>query len=161
MASQRRQEVWYALLDAEMNEVYWSREAQRFGTQGRFLAMAAAIASSGTVLALFGSYPFVGKLIACVASLVSIVHAHFYQTVRLKQVTTLSARWKEIAIDYRLLWGECKEEDALDEKAWGKFETISRREKQIDESAFMVNTKRLKQAQEQVCISRGLKYEHK
>jgi hypothetical protein len=73
--SQAREDLWNALLDAEMNEIYWSHEAQRHGSRDRFFAATAAIVSSGTVLALFASYPNIGKGVALLSSVVSIIHA--------------------------------------------------------------------------------------
>ncbi len=101
----------------------------------------------------------VGKILASAASIVSIVHATFYHTGRLKQVASLAARWKEIAIEYRLLWSNTKGKDAAETKICSDYEAISRREKSIDESAFKAHQGRLKQAQDQVFISRGLKHE--
>lgn len=127
-----------------MNEIYWSDEAQRYGSRDRYLAATTAIISSGTVLALFASLPMVGKVMASVASIVSIVHATFYHTGRLKQVASLAARWKEMAIEYRLLWSNFKNKDVVELKVWNDFEAVSRREKSIDESAFKVDQGRLK-----------------
>jgi hypothetical protein len=157
--SQKRTDIWESLLDAEMNEIYWSDEAQRYGSRDRWLAATAAIVSSGTVLALFASFPMVGKGMGTVASIVTIIHATFYHTGRLKQVASLAARWKEIAIEYRFLWSNTKGKEVAESKICNDYEAISRREKSIDESAFKAHQRRLKQAQEQVFISRGLKHE--
>ncbi len=159
MNSQMRTDIWESLLDAEMNEIYWNGEAQRYGSRDRFFAATAVIVSSGTVLALFASSPMVGKILASVASIVSIVHATFYHTGRLKQVASLAARWKEMAIEYRSLWSNTKGKDVAESKICADCEAISRREKSIDESAFKAHQGRLKQAQEQVFISRRLNHE--
>ncbi|MDR3434931.1 MAG: hypothetical protein P4L95_24010 [Rouxiella aceris] len=159
MNSQKRTDIWESLLDDEMNEVYWCGEARRYGVQDRLLSTTVAIASSSTVLALVGSAQMVGKVIACLATVVSIVHATFFHTGRLKQVTTLAARWKEMAIDYRLLWAGIESDDVVDVKVWKEYETISRREKQIDESAFNINQRRLMSAFNQVRTARGFTHE--
>ena len=142
MSSQRRIDVWNALLDAEMNELYWHGEAKRYSTQDRWVSLAAAVLSSGTAETLvsgLSAYPAIGKAIACVASVVTIFHANFFHSGRLKQLTTIAARWKDMAIDYRLLWGELEDEEQVDNKQWKTYETFSRLEKQIDESTFPVN----------------------
>jgi len=157
--SQAKEDLWNALLDAEMIEIYWSHEAQRHGSRDRIFAATAAIVSSGTVLALFASYPNVGKAVALLSSIVSIIHATFFHTGRLKQASSLAARWRELAIEYRFLWSSFKNKDLAESKIWTSFQTISRREKSIDESAFKVNQGRLRMAQEQVLIARGLKHE--
>ena len=119
MASQKRIDMWNALLDAEMNELYWHREAQRYGSQDRTFAVAAAILSSGTAVTLFSglsSYPTIGKVAACLAGAVAIFHAKFYHSGRLKQLTTIATRWKEMAIDYQLLWTKSTEGVTLTRK---------------------------------------------
>jgi hypothetical protein len=154
--------MWNALLDAEMNELYWHREAQRYGTQDRAIAVTAAILSSGTAVTLFSglsTYPLIGKIAACLAGAVAIFHAKFYHSGRLKQLTTIATRWKEMAIDYQLLWSELDEGCDVGEKAWKEYEAISRREKAIDESTFKIHNGRLKQAQARIYEARGLKHE--
>lgn len=159
MASQKRIDMWNTLLDAEMNEVYWHREAHRYSTQDRYMAVAAAILSSSTVVALFSglsSSPIVSKGVACLAGAVTILHAKFFHSGRLKQLTTIATRWKELAIDYRLLWSELEDGNEVDAKTWKEFETISHREKSIDESPFRIHASRLQAAQDQIYKSRGL-----
>jgi len=147
------------MLDAEMHEVYWGCEAQRYGARDRILAATVAIVSSGTAVALFTPYPYVAKFVASFASAISIIHATYYHTGRLKQVSTLAARWKEIAVDYRLLWTSLKFKKEDEATIWRDFERISNREMNIDESAFHVSERRKQWAQDQVCKSRGLKHE--
>ena len=162
VASQKRVDMWESLLDAEMNEVYWHREAQRYSTQDRFVAVTAAILSSGTAVALFSgisSYPLVGKSVACLAGAATIVHAKFFHSGRLKQLTTIATRWKDMAIDYKLLWSELEDGEDIDAKSWKEYEAISRSEKNIDESTFHIHDGRLKEAQAKVYEARGLKYE--
>jgi hypothetical protein len=159
VASQKRIDMWNALLDAEMNEVYWHCEAERFSSRDRFWAVAAAMLSSGTVVALFSGIhasAMVSKTVACLAGGVTIYHAKYFHSGRLKQLTTIATRWKEMAIDYGLLWSNLESEDQVDAKIWNKFEAICNREKRIDESTFRINDCRLKAAQNQIFKARGL-----
>lgn len=162
VASQKQIDMWNALLDAEMNEVYWHREAQRYGTQDRYIAVTAAILSSSTIVALFSGIPaspLLSKVVACLAGAVTIFHAKFYHSGRLKQLTTIATRWKEMAIEYQLLWCELEDACEVSAKAWKEYEAISRREKNIDESTFKIHDGRLKEAQARIYAARGLKYE--
>jgi hypothetical protein len=164
LASQKRIDMWNALLDAEMNEVYWHREAQRYTTQDRFIAVAAAILSSSTVVALFSGVsasPIISRAVACLAGAVAISHAKFFHSARLKQLTTIATRWKEMAIEYQLLWSELDSNCEVDAKTWREYEAISRREKNIDESAFKIHDGRLKEAQARIYEARGLKDEQR
>ena len=157
---EKRTEIWNSTLDAEMNEIYWSDEAQRYGAADRVLKVLIALLSSGTTLALFAalsSHPNLGKALALVVTALSLVHSNFFSTNRLKLVTALAARWKEIAIEYRLLWAELEDAETITSRAWKEYEVVCRREKQIDESAFRINPKRLSRAQAQVIITRKLK----
>lgn len=156
---EKRTEMWNSMLDAEMNEIYWSGEAQRHGAADRVLKVFIALSSSGTAIALFAALSLdqkLGKALALVASALSLVHSIFFSTNRLKLVTALAARWKEIAIEYRLLWAELESAETIPLKAWRKYEVVCQREKQIDESAFRINPKRLSNAQDQVIMTRNL-----
>lgn len=159
MNSQQRADIWNSLLDAEMYERYWTSEAQRYSAQDRVMAIVAAVLTSGTAAALYSTYPVGAKCIAFLASGVSITHATVFNRMRVKQVSTLALRWKELAIELKLLWAEvtCKSSDKS--RLWNKYVQLSGREKQIDDSAFTVNVKRMSVAQDRVNQARGLKYE--
>lgn len=62
-------------------------------------------------------------------------------------------------IDYNLLWSELEDGNEVDNKTWKEFETISHREKNIDESAFRIHKGRLDEAYAEVLKARGLKNE--
>lgn len=161
MNSQQRADIWNSLLDAEMYERYWTSEAQRYSFQDRIMAIAVAVLTSGTAAALYSTYPVAAKVIAFFASGMSIIHATVFNRMRVKQVSSLALRWKELAIELKLLWAQvtCKSSDKL--RLWNQYVELSHREKQIDDSAFTVNRKRMAVAQDQVNQARGLKYEPK
>lgn len=157
--AEKQTEIWNSMLDAEMNEIYWTEEAQRHGSQDRGLKVLIALLSSGTTVALFvalSTHPGIGKATALLATGASLVHSTFFSTNRLKLVTGLAARWKEIAIEYRLIWAALEDESTVSAKVWKEFESVCRREKQIDESAFSVHKKRLLRAQTLVEERRNL-----
>lgn len=62
MSSQLKTDLGESLLDAEMNVVYWSDEAQRYSNNERTLIVAVAVLSSSSALALFASYAVLGNL---------------------------------------------------------------------------------------------------
>jgi hypothetical protein len=142
-----------------MNEVYWSCEAQRYGSRDRSLTVATAVLSSATVVALFSPFPPVGKVLAILASILSLVHATTFSKARVKQISGLASSYKELAIEFKLLWGQAQSTKAEDVKHWKEYEVLARREKKIDESAFHINNKRMKSAQAQVRRARGLEDE--
>ena len=157
-SSEKRAEMWNSMLDAEMNELYWADEAQRQGNTDRLLKIVIALSSSGTTLALFApitSHPNTAKALTALVTALSLIHTNMYSTARLKLVTSLAARWKEIAIEYCLLWAELDEDGETLPKTWKEFESVCRREKQIDESAFKINEKRLLNAFNRVRVTRG------
>jgi len=147
------------MLDAEMNDIYWGCEAQRYGSQDRTLTIAAAAISSATAITLFSPYPAAGKALALLASALSVVHATVFNKVRVKQIASLASNYKELAIELRLLWCQVQINATDDVKRWQEYETFPRREKKIDESAFSINRKRMRSAQQQVRRARGLENE--
>ncbi len=151
--------MWEALLDAEMNECFWSGEAQRANTVDLALKWTSAILSSGTVASLLTNHPSLPWLtpaVAILTSVLSVSQVVYFNSTRLKSLSVLAAQWSNLARDYRLLWA--KWEDAVGDDpptVWEAFEVVVKRERQ-DESGFRINQKRLRFAQRQVKENRRL-----
>ena len=159
MSSQQREDIWRGMLEAETNDCFWADEAKRYGAHARQLSIWTSILSSGTVVALLAVpawHSISGKILAAIASIISIIHTTLYSPARLKQLGAITGEWKNMAIDYRLLWSEIESEEAPDAKQWNRFQALSRQEKEIDESGFSVSTKGFRAAQNQVKRKRGL-----
>lgn len=161
MNAQQRVDIWQSMLDAEMYEFYWTCEAQRYGTWDRSFTIASALLSSSTVVALFSALPEVGKAFAVLATVASVVHATVFSRTRVKQIAMLAEKWKELAIELKLLWSQVEGDRQNRAKHWKLYETLARKEKQFDVSAFPVNTRRMDKAQEHVFRYRGLTHEPK
>lgn len=159
MSSQQREDIWKSLLEAETNDCAWSDEAKSYGSLARWLSIWTSILSSGTLLALFTVpewHSVAGKVLAAIASIVSIVHTASYNPARLKQIATLAGEWKALAIDYKLLWSEVENEETPDAEHWNRYQALSREEKKIDESGFRLSTKKMRAAQNTTKRRRGL-----
>src|SRR3974377_132047 len=112
-----------------MYEIYWSCEAQRYSAQDRNMTVVVAAMSSATFLALLSPFPFAAKILAVMASVISIVHATVFNKVRVKQISALVASYKELAIELKLLWSQVQSDRENDAKRWKEYETLERRKK--------------------------------
>lgn len=150
--------LWEAMLDAEMNVLYWDFLCRRFTNWDRWLKFIIALTSSGTAIAawsLWAQHPATWKIVTGASCVISVYHSFFFHSERITKVSSLVATWKEVKIKYQLLW---EENPALDSKeAWDSFESTKLREAQIDESVVPKDEKLLQMVYQQVLTARGLK----
>ena len=130
----RRTVLWESLLDAEMNFCYWDLVSSRYSKLDTVFKIVIAIAASGTVAAwsIWSQYPAAWKVFSAIACLVSLLHPYVCSADQLKRTSKLAANWKEISIDYELLWYKDSQFESSD--SWTKFAAIKKRESKIDET---------------------------
>jgi hypothetical protein len=141
ISADRRTVLWDAMLDAEMNSCYWDLVSARYAGLDLAFKIIIAIAASGTVAGwgLWAQYPDARK---------------FFSADKLKRTSKLVGSWKEIFIDYELLW--YKDDDLEASESWTKFDSIKRREGKIDESQLPRWNGMLEKAFRHVLAKRGL-----
>jgi hypothetical protein len=158
LQSDHSRALWDSMLDAEMNVLYWTYRCAREQQWTKTLKIIVLVTASGTALAslsVWTSYPTVWQFIAASAFIASVISQACFPPERLAKLSGLIATWKEVSIDYGLLW----EKDArlADNGTWDEFEALKRREKTIDESEFpKTKSKLLEKAFHHVCRKRGL-----
>ncbi len=130
----RRVALWDAMLDAEMNSCYWDLVSARYASVDLAFKIIIAIAASGTVAAwgLWSQYPDTWKVLSGIACIASIAHPYICSSDKLKRTSKLVGTWKEVFIDYELLWYKDDELESSD--SWTTFVAIKRREGKIDET---------------------------
>jgi hypothetical protein len=151
-----REVLWNALLDAEMNVCYWNWISDRSAQWDERLKFLIALAASGTVAAwgIWSRYPSAWKFLSAVACVASIGHPFFFSSEKLKRISGLVGTWKEVCINYDLLWEQ--DSDLATTDSWNQFETTKRRESSIDETSLPKKPKLIRKAYEHVRRKRGL-----
>jgi len=132
----RRTALWDSMLDAEMNSCYWDLVSARYTSWDLWIKITIAVTASGTVAgwSIWAQNPgaVVWKTLSGTAALVALFHPYLCSSERLKRSSELVATWKEVFIDYELLWYE---DGVLESnQSWAEFEAIKRREAKIDET---------------------------
>ena len=134
MQLDRRTVLWDSMLDAELNVYYWGYVSARYTDLDKYLKIIIAVAASGTVAgwSIWSQHPGAWKFFSAIACLASVIHPYICSSDVLKRTSELVATWKEVFVDYELLWHE----DGVlqSEKSWNEFEGIKRRESHIDET---------------------------
>jgi len=155
--SDRRLTVWNTMLDADMNLCYWTLKCNRSVRWDQGLKTLVALTASGTAIAalsVWARYPIVWQVISVVACVASVIHSVYFPSEKLTRISGLVATWKELSIDYELLWQ--KYDQLSSSEAWKEFEATKRRERTIDESQFPVDNKLREKAVQHVLRKRGL-----
>lgn len=152
----RRKALWDSMLDAEMNQCYWEILSARYSTWDRYLKFFIAFAASGAVAGwgIWSQYPGGWKVFSAVAAIAAVAHPFFVSSEALKRMSELVATWKEVFIDYELLW--YKDGQLQSTEAWSEFETIKHREAHIDETRLPGSKRLLEKAFSHVLKKRGL-----
>ena len=152
----RRTALWDSMLDAEMNVFYWDLLSAHYARLDRFLKTIIAIAASGTVAgwSIWSRYPDTWKVFSAIACLVALAHPYICSTEVLKRTSELVATWKEVSIDYDLLWFRDGEFQSAD--SWASFESIKHRESHIDETRLPKSDRLLRKAFQHVLDKRRL-----
>jgi hypothetical protein len=147
------------MLDADMNVGYWTLRCERALKWNQRLKILVAITASGTALAslsIWTRYPLAWQGVSVIAGLAAVFHSVYLPPERLTKLSGLVATWKEILIDYELLWH--RDVSVVSPEVWEEFEVTKRREKSVlkDESDFPVDGKLRTKAFKQVLVKRGL-----
>ena|ERR1019366_8469022 len=130
----RRTVLWDSMLDAEMNVYFWDLISARYARWDRNMKFFIALAASGAVAGwgVWSQHPGGWKTFSAIAAVAAVAHPIFFSSDVLKRMSELVATWKEVFVDYELLWYRDGELQLAE--AWSEFETIKRRESRIDET---------------------------
>jgi hypothetical protein len=153
-----RTTCWKSLLTAEMNVCYWTLMCSGYNKWDKRLKTFVALTASGTAIAslsIWASHPVYWQVVAICAGAASVIHSTYFPSDRLALISGLVATWKELAIDYVLLW-EKNDGDLRSAESWEQFEMTKRRERTIDESQFPIDQKLRRLAFQEVMTKRGL-----
>ena len=153
-----RTACWNSLLTAEMNVCYWTLVCSATNRWDKRLKAFVALTASGTAIAslsIWSSHPTSWQIVAVSAGVASVVHSIYFSSDKLSKLSGLVATWKELAIDYDLLW-EKNDGDLSPVELWEQFEVTKRRERTIDESQFPIDKKLRQKAYQEVLSKRGL-----
>jgi hypothetical protein len=148
--------LWSALLDADLNVCYWTWISDRCTKWDQWLKFIVAFTASGTVAAwgIWAQYPAVWKILSGVACVASVSHPIFFPSERLKRISGLVARWKELLIDYELLWEQ--DSELSEPTSWKRFQSAKIRESNFDETTLPKDDKLIEKAYVHVCQKRGI-----
>jgi len=144
------------MLDAEMNQYFWDLISTRYARWDRNLKFFIAFAASGAVAgwSIWSRYPGGWKVFSAVAAIAAVAHPFFLSSDVLKRLSELVATWKEVFVDYELLW--LRDGQLQSAEVWSEFETIKHREARIDETRLPRSKRLLEKAVSRVLKKRGL-----
>ncbi len=136
----------------------WDLVSARYASWDLWLKITIAVAASGTVAgwSIWAQNPgaFVWKTLSGAAALAALFHPYVCSAERLKRASELVATWKEVFIDYELLWYE----DGVlqSHESWVEFEAIKHREAKIDETRLPKWKGLIEEAYRHVLVKRRL-----
>ncbi|HUN53996.1 MAG TPA: hypothetical protein VMU29_02450 [Smithella sp.] len=105
-----RKIIWDSMLDAEMNERYWSKLSNRYYNREQKTKIFLAIMTSGTVASwsFWSTYEVLWKLLSAASALIAIALPILNWPKIIQSMNVLTEKWSLITNDYELLWLDVK-----------------------------------------------------
>ena len=154
-----RKVIWDSMLDADMNQRYWSYLSRRYYVRDLYSKIFLAMMSSGTVASwgLWSQFPFIWKALSSISALLAIALPLINWPKQISTMVGLKQKWTEIKSEYELLWltFEKGKKDAAIEK---DLKNIKQKETTVSqqESNLPCDKKLLYQCRDDVLQSRGI-----
>lgn len=155
VAPDRRAALWRELLLAEYNCCYWSLLSQRDTKIDSYIRGALALSSTGVTGWTFWAHvPTALSFISMASSVVAWLHVTVFTSERLKKIAGLVGTWKQISIEYALLWET--DQDLAGPETWKRFEAARKLEATTDETGLPQIDKLKEKAFQQMMKNRNL-----
>ncbi len=158
MTSKRIQDiVWEELYAAEVRARYFAKLAGRLKSRERWMALALAVLSLGTVGTIVAKQPDAALLLSLTTLVLSAVLATFKFDKGKALGATLGRQWTEIAAEYEILWAQLAELE--EEEVLTRHRDLLTKHFPSDELAiaeFPQNDRLLSECWKAVAASRGL-----
>lgn len=105
-----RKIIWNSLLDADMNERYWSQLSKRYYKKEKWTKILLAIMASGTVAtwSIWSEYEQLWKFLSSLSAIVAIALSILNWPKIIQSMNVLTEKWSLIKSDYELLWLDVK-----------------------------------------------------
>lgn len=105
-----RKMIWDSMLDAEMNERYWSKLSRRYYEREKWAKIFLASMASGTVASwqFWSEYELLWKFLSASSAIVAIALSIMNWPKLIQNMNILTEKWSLIKSDYQLLWLDVK-----------------------------------------------------
>ena len=133
-----REAVWNAMLDADMNHVYWSCLSRRYYDREKAIQIFLALFSSSAVAgwALLMDVDLLWKALSALSAGIAIVLPILNWQKQIEVMSAIAGKWFHLKIDYESLWLDVQP-SASNEivTVRQRFEELRKREVEINGSA--------------------------
>ncbi|MCP4607033.1 MAG: hypothetical protein GY847_42055 [Proteobacteria bacterium] len=156
MMSEKKTQVWHALLDADASVRYWRKLAHRYSKIDRMSKIFLAIFTTATVGSWLGGYPLYIKIISSLAAAVGFTLPILGWAELSSKMATLCGRWTAQMNGYSRLWIDLETSD--DFPIEPRFSELQYEKVQLNiEEATLPELLRIKKrCQEEVRKARGI-----
>lgn len=147
--------LWESMLDADMNERYWTYLSRKYYKTDRNIKIFLAIMTSGVVASwnLWANFQIAWKVLSGIAALTAIISPILKYERSIETLATIKGKWKKVLADYEILW---LSRDRNDIEKIKEYEKIKEKECEIDEQNLPIDKRVLARIQDEVLKSRGL-----
>ncbi|GAB6163561.1 hypothetical protein JCM12298_27210 [Desulfothermus naphthae] len=155
-----RKTVWDSMLDADLNERYWTYLAKRYHDRDKWAKIFLAIMTSGTVASwgFWSQIEILWKILSAISALLAIALPILNWPKMVESMIDLKQKWFQIKSDYEILWLEIKDGINDENKVKKELKKLKEKEARISQKeANLPNDKKLLQrCRNEVLKSRGL-----
>ena len=155
-----RRIIWDSMLDADLNERYWSYLAKRYYNREKYAKIFLAVMTSGTVASwgFWDQIELLWKISSALSALLAIALPILNWPKMVEAMIDLKQKWFQIKSDYEILWIEVKDRMNNKEKIKGELKKLKDKAARISQKdANLPNDQKLiRRCREEVMASRGL-----
>jgi hypothetical protein len=154
-----RKTIWDSMLDADMNQRYWSHLSRRYYVRDQYSKIFLALMSSGTVASwgFWSDFAIIWKVLSAASALLAIALPLLNWPRHISSMVSLKQKWTEIKADYELLW-LVLEKGKKDSEVGKELKRIKQLETKVSqqETNLPCDKKLIYQCRDEVLKSRGL-----
>ena len=148
---EHRATLWKALLVAEFNVCYWTLLARRETKIEMAVKGVSALSPAVAAWTIWAHSPVILTMLSMAVPVGTWFHS--ITNDRLKRIASLVGSWKQIAIEYDLLWQF--DSDLASPETWKRFEEATKLQAKTDETGLPIIDKLREKAFAQMMKNRG------
>ena len=148
--------IWESMLDADMNERYWTCLSRNYFKRDRYIKIFLAVMTSGVVASwnFWADIQIIWKVLSAIAALTAIISPIMKLEKSVENLSAIKGKWKKVLSGYEILW--LSRNDKKEDELIAEYGKIKEKEDEIDEQNFPVKKKLILKIQDEVLKSRGI-----
>jgi hypothetical protein len=122
--------IWESMLDADMNERYWSHLTRRYYNYEKAIQIFLSLSSLGTIISwvIWVRAEFLWKSLSILSAIFAVAVPILNLSKLIESLSVLASKWSIIRSEYEVLWIYCSNKSKGNEELEGLVKKLKRLE---------------------------------